>query len=242
MKRPEVLPEEVEERFRELSGIAERGGYHLNPDESLARHLVEGLVVNEKRYGFPSCPCRLCMGSREKNLDIICPCDYRDEDLVKYGACYCGLYVSWRVAEGDDEAKLVPDRRLVGNDIAGYAAERAGIPIGAAVASVPDDLYEDSAAFCGVSNPGSSEDAAVANPGSSAVTAPAADPDIIDEPDLVPDPSLAAAEPRRNGLKCVDLKYPVLRCRVCGYLCARVRAPGMCPICGAYSDRFERFL
>ena len=35
---------------------------------------------------------------------------------------------------------------------------------------------------------------------------------------------------------------PVLRCRVCGYLCAREAPPAKCPICGADSDRFERFL
>lgn len=34
---------------------------------------------------------------------------------------------------------------------------------------------------------------------------------------------------------------PVWRCRVCGYLCARERPPGVCPICKATQDRFERF-
>jgi len=238
MKKPNVSPDEVEVRYRELSEIAEKRGYHLNPNEDYARHLVEGLLVNEKRYGYPSCPCRLAMGGRKQNLDIICPCDYRDEDLVRFGTCFCGLYVSWSVAEGVEEASDVPDRRLSRNNLAASVIRSEGVPIGEAVAPVSDDLYENSV----VSNPGSSEDAVVANPGSSAVRVPATNPDIIDEPDVVPDPSLAAAEPKRNGLKCVDLKYPVLRCRVCGYLCARNRPPGICPICGADSDRFERFL
>lgn len=34
---------------------------------------------------------------------------------------------------------------------------------------------------------------------------------------------------------------PVWRCRVCGYLCARGQPPGICPICKATKDRFERF-
>jgi ferredoxin-thioredoxin reductase catalytic subunit len=35
---------------------------------------------------------------------------------------------------------------------------------------------------------------------------------------------------------------PVWRCRVCGYLCAREQPPGICPICKATKDRFERFV
>jgi ferredoxin-thioredoxin reductase catalytic chain len=34
---------------------------------------------------------------------------------------------------------------------------------------------------------------------------------------------------------------PVWRCRVCGYLCAREQPPGVCPICKAKRERFERF-
>jgi ferredoxin-thioredoxin reductase catalytic chain len=34
---------------------------------------------------------------------------------------------------------------------------------------------------------------------------------------------------------------PVWRCRVCGYLCAREKPPGVCPICKAKRERFERF-
>ncbi len=39
-----------------------------------------------------------------------------------------------------------------------------------------------------------------------------------------------------------NLAYPVWRCKVCGYLCAREEPPGACPICKAAKDRFERFL
>jgi ferredoxin-thioredoxin reductase catalytic chain len=34
---------------------------------------------------------------------------------------------------------------------------------------------------------------------------------------------------------------PVWRCKVCGYLCARETPPGVCPICKAKADKFERF-
>jgi len=39
-----------------------------------------------------------------------------------------------------------------------------------------------------------------------------------------------------------SLPYPVWRCKVCGYLCARDEAPEVCPICKAKKERFERFM
>ena len=38
------------------------------------------------------------------------------------------------------------------------------------------------------------------------------------------------------------LAFPVWRCRVCGYLCAREEPPGICPICKAGKERFDRFM
>jgi len=35
--------------------------------------------------------------------------------------------------------------------------------------------------------------------------------------------------------------YPVWRCKVCGYLCARGTPPEKCPVCKASRDRFEPF-
>lgn len=104
-------PKEVLELYERLRQEAEASGYYLNPDLELVLDLMEGLVANLKRYGYMACPCRLASGIREKDLDIICPCDYRDADLEEYGACYCGLYVSEEVAQGKKKAGPVPERR-----------------------------------------------------------------------------------------------------------------------------------
>jgi len=84
----------IKARVRDLSESAEQHEYHLNPDPEITQALVRGLMVNENRYGYPSCPCRLASGRREEDRDIICPCDYRDTDLVDSGTCFCALYVS----------------------------------------------------------------------------------------------------------------------------------------------------
>jgi ferredoxin-thioredoxin reductase catalytic chain len=158
----------MERLFEQLHRDAQAAGYHLNPDRAFVDELIGGLLTNEDRFGYISCPCRLAAGSRQEDLDIICPCDYRDPDLADYGACYCALYVSEDILEGRKQVASIPERRHRQPDRA---------------ATVP---------------------------------------------------------PAGSGIRLV-LPYPVWRCRVCGYLCAREQPPGLCPICKAKKDRFEPF-
>ncbi|MCS7282104.1 MAG: ferredoxin-thioredoxin reductase catalytic domain-containing protein [Anaerolineae bacterium] len=107
----QISREEVEALYQRLYEEAEASGYHLNPDKEFTLALVEGLLVNEARYGYWACPCRLATGIKEKDLDIICPCDYRDADLLEWGTCYCGLYVSEEVLRGEQPLQPIPERR-----------------------------------------------------------------------------------------------------------------------------------
>ena len=59
----DIGEEEVEDRFRRLDREAREGGYFLNPDTAFTKGLVKGLLFNEKRFGYPSCPCRLALGT-----------------------------------------------------------------------------------------------------------------------------------------------------------------------------------
>jgi len=164
-----ISSQKVDALLEQLDREAESSGYHLNPDEEFTRGLVEGLLTNEQRYGYRACPCRLASGDRQQDLDIICPCDYRDPDLVDWGACYCALYVSEERLRGEGEVQSIPERRPP-------EGER-------------------------------------------------------------PQDRLARAPEHPGG----ESTLPVWRCRVCGYLCAREKPPGVCPICKAKRDRFERF-
>lgn len=141
----------------EIDLDARHGGYQLNPDREFTMHLVEGLLKNADRYGMEACPCRLVRGGVEENLDIVCPCYYRDDDLSEYGACFCALYVTDK-----------------------FKGER----------QIPDRRHEE-------------------------------------------------RQKRLSGKR--TLAYPVWRCSVCGYLCAKNNPPVKCPICKAGSERFERF-
>jgi ferredoxin-thioredoxin reductase catalytic subunit len=106
-----VSPQEIDRAYEKYKKDAAAGAYNINPDIEFTKGLISGLLVNQSRYGYPSCPCRLSLGSKEEDLDIICPCDYRDGDVVKYGACYCALYVSREVLEGRQPVQSIPESR-----------------------------------------------------------------------------------------------------------------------------------
>ena len=100
------------ERFeKHLEGVAQRSGSILNPDDEDRGMLIDGLLENRERYGYPSCPSRLAAGKMEVDRDIVCPCDYQPQDLEEYGSCYCALYVTKEWADGTMELKVVPERR-----------------------------------------------------------------------------------------------------------------------------------
>jgi ferredoxin-thioredoxin reductase catalytic subunit len=158
---------EIDAFYEQLKKDAERRGYRLNPDAGFTKSLIEGLLVNDKRYGYEACPCRLATGRKADDLDIICPCDYRDSDIDKYGACYCGLYVSEKVYKGEQRLSPIPESR-----------------------QAPENRKK------------------------------------------------AAVFASDGGAR----SYPVWRCKVCGYLCARDSPPDKCPICYVSKERFEPFL
>lgn len=107
----EQSQEEIDKLYSRLEKEAKQGGYNLNPDGEFVRGLVKGLLVNEKRYGYRGCPCRLAADDKFQDLDIICPCYYRDADVTEFGACYCALYVSKAVLKGEQELGSIPERR-----------------------------------------------------------------------------------------------------------------------------------
>jgi len=167
----------VRKAYDQLKADASFGGYHLNPDEEFTLELVRGLLANEDRYGYWACPCRLAEGVTERDLDIICPCEYRDPDLDEFNQCFCCLYVSDEIVSGKEEMEPIPDRRP-------------------------------------------SEDER--------------SPKWTPKPDAVGDTD--------DGVDGGTLRYPVWRCSVCGYLCAREQPPAVCPICKVKRERFERFM
>jgi ferredoxin-thioredoxin reductase catalytic subunit len=203
--------ENVNELYTHLSSEADAGGYYLNPDREFTLDLIEALLINIQRYGYQSCPCRLAAGVRDQDLDIICPCDYRDPDLAEFGSCYCALYVSGEIARGEREAEQIPERRKKPS-----------------VRKVSSEAELGSRGAWGKSPEGAS-----GREGEGAKHPAEEHGSMGENPD-------GATGRLSDGTK--ELDYPVWRCPVCGYLCAREHPPEKCPICKADKDRFGRFL
>jgi ferredoxin-thioredoxin reductase catalytic chain len=103
-----MLPAEL---YEMLKKVQEPKGYFFNKDKEWVLTILGDLLINKERYGYMCCPCRLAAGLREKDTDIICPCQYRPEDISEYGSCYCNLYVSPQWNEDKIEHQYVPERR-----------------------------------------------------------------------------------------------------------------------------------
>ncbi len=101
----------VEQLYEALKKSQEAKGIYFNKDKDLVFELLESLLLNKDRYGYMACPCRLACADREKDKDIICPCDYRAPDLEEFGACFCGLYISQTLQDGQMESEYIPERR-----------------------------------------------------------------------------------------------------------------------------------
>jgi ferredoxin-thioredoxin reductase catalytic subunit len=85
----------------------------LNRDRDMVLDILTGLLKNEERYGYRSCPCRLATGLQNQDEDILCPCRYRNADVEEFGSCYCYLYVSPAWNRGEIPFRVIPERRAI---------------------------------------------------------------------------------------------------------------------------------
>ncbi len=114
----------IEEIQAQLTAEAKQTGYILNQDPEILEGIIEGLSINEERLGYWGCPCRIASGNRMADLDIICPCEYRDADLEEYGRCYCALYVTQGYIDTGMPAEPIPERRPEGKWDEGAEAQQ----------------------------------------------------------------------------------------------------------------------
>lgn len=94
-----------------ITMVADKNNWRLNRDNEHIGMITEGLMKNFNRYGYFSCPCRDADSSKEKDKDIICPCDYCIPDQQEYGHCYCGLYMTEEFYNSGREPGSIPERR-----------------------------------------------------------------------------------------------------------------------------------
>jgi len=88
-----------EELRKVWENFCEKNDFVLNPDKEHVDMIVDGVLENEKKFGLKLCPCRLRDGTREKDLELICPCNFKTHQTWlkptsnKKPMCWCGLFV-----------------------------------------------------------------------------------------------------------------------------------------------------
>lgn len=66
----------------------------LNPDSKHVEMIADGVLKNEEISGLKLCPCRIRDGSRKRDLELICPCNFEAQPNWKEkGMCWCGLFI-----------------------------------------------------------------------------------------------------------------------------------------------------
>lgn len=75
--------------------FAERNGrIKVWEERDSVLQLSFGVLENVKNKGLKYCPCRVTTGDLEKDLKLICPCNFLAQQTWKeYGECWCGLFV-----------------------------------------------------------------------------------------------------------------------------------------------------
>jgi len=71
---------------------AESQGFNVNEDKRRVNMVLNGLLANEKKYGFRYCPCRIVTGNKEEDKLKICPCYWHKDEIKKDSKCKCGLF------------------------------------------------------------------------------------------------------------------------------------------------------
>ncbi len=79
--------------------FTEKNDFVLNLDKEHVQMIIKGVLENENKFELKLCPCRLRDGTREKDLELICPCNFKTHTTWlkpsngRKPMCWCGLFV-----------------------------------------------------------------------------------------------------------------------------------------------------
>lgn len=85
---------DAEQLGKLMQRYAESQGFQLNPDKKIVDLVLQGLLRNEKKFGYRYCPCRAIVGDKKEDAPKICPCKWHKDEIRQMGHCLCGLFVA----------------------------------------------------------------------------------------------------------------------------------------------------
>ena len=83
-----------EEYLTALDSYCAGNAFALNADKAHVQAVVDGVYANLEKKGFKYCPCRIQSGDAEKDVELLCPCNFETQkNWGEVGRCWCGLFV-----------------------------------------------------------------------------------------------------------------------------------------------------
>ncbi len=82
-----------QELVKTFDDFCRNNEFELNPDKAQVDAVIDGVLENERKFGLKYCPCRVMTGDLKKDLELLCPCNFRLQDKYReQGECWCGLF------------------------------------------------------------------------------------------------------------------------------------------------------
>lgn len=90
-----IVEKDIQNQIKIWKEFVDRNSeFKLNPDNQWVINLAKGVLNNEQRKGLKFCPCRITLNDREKDIKLICPCNFTAQSTWKEkGECWCKLFV-----------------------------------------------------------------------------------------------------------------------------------------------------
>ncbi|MFC1568439.1 ferredoxin-thioredoxin reductase catalytic domain-containing protein [Candidatus Margulisiibacteriota bacterium] len=82
-----------QEIIKAFAAFCKDNEFELNPDKAHVDAIIDGILENEGKYGLKYCPCRIQSGNFQKDLELLCPCNFTAQDKYRdKKECWCGLF------------------------------------------------------------------------------------------------------------------------------------------------------
>jgi len=77
---------------RWMEKYCEQHGYIINPNWMMSTNLKSNLCEMEATFGKRYCPCFEPSGDKALDKNMMCPCEYVEDEIAEYGTCHCALF------------------------------------------------------------------------------------------------------------------------------------------------------
>ena len=102
---------QVKKQHKWIVKYTAQKNYALNPSWMMSTNLEIWLSEMEATFGKRYCPCFEPSGDAKLDKQMMCPCEFIDDEIKEYGTCHCALFGS---ADLDKAGWKASSKRLMG--------------------------------------------------------------------------------------------------------------------------------